>query len=56
MATVATQGLFSARMRTVVWAWLALDIEALLVPAFDSISKCGFSFHLTCIRCQISFY
>jgi len=45
-----------ARMQTVVWALIALDIEPILVSVFDRISKRGYSFRIACIRCQIAVY
>jgi len=35
-------GVALVRIRPVVWALLALGILPILVPAFDSTSKCGF--------------
>ena len=40
-------------MTTVVWALLALDIQPILVLAFDRISMHGFSLRDGCIRCPI---
>jgi len=49
-------GVALSRMRTVVWASIALDILPPLVSASNSISQHGFSFHTARIRCQISVY
>jgi len=49
-------GVALVRMWCVVWASIALDIQPILVPAFDSISRHGFSFRIACIRCPISVY
>jgi len=49
-------GVALVRMRTVVWALLALDIQPLLVPALVSICNRGFSFRIACLCCQISVY
>jgi len=42
-------GVVSAPMRTDVWVLQALDVQPILVPAVDSISKRDFSFHTGCI-------
>jgi len=46
-------GVALARIWTVVWASLALDIQPILVPASDSISKRRFSFRIAYIPCLL---
>jgi len=49
-------GVVLARMRTVVWALIALDMQPLSLLASDSIYKCGFSARIACIRFQTFVY
>jgi len=47
-------GVALVRMRTALWSLLALEIQPIPGPAFDRISKRGYSFRIPGIRCQIS--
>jgi len=47
-------GVVLARIRMALWVSIALDTPPILVLVFDSVSRGGSSFHIACIRCQIS--